>query len=79
MDNNMSEKLKIIDGEISNALDTITELEEKLSAVKTDEEGYVLKDECASIREKFASFNKSLQEVTRLLVESGILKEEDVK
>jgi hypothetical protein len=79
MDNNMSEKLKIIDGEISNALDTITELEEKLSAVKTDEEGYVLKDECVSIREKFASFNKSLQEVTRLLVESGILNEEDVK
>lgn len=79
MEDNYAEKLKIIDNQISRALGTITELEEKLSSIKTDEDGHISKDECNVLKQKFATFNKSLQELTRMLVESGILTEEDIK
>lgn len=79
MKHDLADKLKKIDDEISNALDTISELEKNLTTVRTDEEGHILKDECASIRDKFESVNKSVQELTRLLVESGILDENDIE
>jgi predicted nucleic acid-binding Zn-ribbon protein len=78
MNKDVADKLKKIDDEISNALDTISDLEDKLTTVKTDEEGHILQDECSTLKEKFAVFNKSLQELTRLLVESGILEESDI-
>lgn len=79
MDDNIAGKLEMIDSEISRALGTISELEKKLSDVKTDGEGHILKEECNILKQKFTAFNKSLQELTRMLVESGILTEEDVK
>lgn len=79
MKDDIAGKLKMIDGEISKALGTISELEEKLNSVKTDDEGHILKDECDILKQKFTTFNKSLQELTRMLVESGILTEEDIK
>lgn len=79
MDKGIAEKLKLIDDEISNALNTISELEDKLNTVKTDDEGYVLKDECGLLKEKFASFNKSLQELTGMLVDIGVITQEDVE
>lgn len=79
MKEDIAGKLKMIDGEIARAIGTISELEEKLNSVKTDDEGYILKDECDVLKQKFTTFNKSLQELTRMLVESGILTEEDIK
>lgn len=79
MDKDASEKLKLIDGEISNALNTISDLENRLDTIKTDNEGNVLKDECIVLKEKFASFNKSLQELTRMLLELGIISKEDIE
>lgn len=77
MDTNVTETLKVIDNEISIALNTISELEEKLNTIKTDDEGNMLKDECIVLKDKFASFNKSLQELTRMLAEIGIINNED--
>ena len=77
MDTNVTETLKVIDNEISIALNTISELEEKLNTIRTDDEGNVLKDECVVLKDKFASFNKSLQELTRMLAEIGIINKED--
>jgi hypothetical protein len=79
MDKDVAEKLQLIDAEISNALETISQLEEKLTTVRTDDEGNILKDECEILKDKFASFNRTFHKLTRKLVESGILKEEDVE
>lgn len=67
MDKEISDKLKLIDEKISNALDNINELEKKLSDARTDDEGHVLKDDCVLIREKFSSFSKSVEELLEML------------
>jgi hypothetical protein len=59
-------------------LNTITELEEKLTTIRTDEEGNVLKDECTVLREKFTSFNNSVNELTKMLLDLGIINKEDI-
>lgn len=79
MEKEVSQKLKVIDNEISNALSTITDLEEKLTVVRTDDEGHILKDECTALREKFDSFNKSIHELTNMLVELGVITKEDAE
>lgn len=67
MDKEISDKLKLIDEKISNALENINELEKKLSDARTDDEGRILKDDCALIREKFSSFSKSVEELLEML------------
>lgn len=79
METNVAEKLKAIDTEISNALNTITELEEKLTTIRTDDGGNVLKDECIILKDKFSSFNKSLHELTTMLAEIGLINKEDIE
>lgn len=75
----VEEKLQLIDKEISNALNTITELETKLSTIKTDEEGIVLKDDCNVLKNKFINFNESLGRLTKLLSELGIIDNDETK
>lgn len=79
MEQEVAEKLKTIDNEISKALNTITELEEKLTTIRVDEEGNVLKDECEVLKEKFVSFNKSIDDLTLMLVDIGIISENEAK
>lgn len=76
MDKEIAEKLKLIDDEISNALDTISQLEARLATIRTDEEGKVLKDECSVLRDKFTSFNESLEKLTDMLSDLGIIDKE---
>lgn len=77
MENEVVQKLKTIDDEISNALTTITELEEKLTTARIDDNGNILKDECVVLKNKFSSFNKSIDELTKMLFELGIIDSED--
>lgn len=77
MENEIVQKLKTIDDEISNALTTITELEEKLTTARVDDEGNILKDECVILKNKFSSFNKSMGDLTKMLAELGIIDSED--
>ncbi|KPU43075.1 hypothetical protein OXPF_33250 [Oxobacter pfennigii] len=76
MEKDISKQLKIIDTEISKAISTINELEKKLENIKTDDEGNVIKEDCTILRQKFSSFNSSLQELTKMLVGIGIIENE---
>lgn len=78
METDVAQTLLLIDAEISNALNTISQLEEKLSTIKTDDEGNIPTEECVILKDKFASFNRSFHDLTKMLVESGVLKEEDI-
>jgi len=77
MDKNAAEKLKLIDNEISNAIDNISEFGDKLDTIRTDSDGNILKDECTVLKEKFTAFSKSLDELTRMLTDLGIISKED--
>ena len=79
METDVAQTLQLIDVEISNALNTISQLEEKLTTIKTDDEGNIPKDECEILKDKFASFNRSFHDLTKMLVELGVLNEEDVE
>lgn len=79
MDKNIEEKLKLIDIEISNALNTISELEKDLKDIRADEMGNIPENQCHSIKDKFASFNKSFNLMLEMLVDSGVLTEQDIE
>jgi len=74
---NVEDKLRLIDSEISIALNTISELEEKLANIKMNEEGIVLKDECTVLKKKFKNFNEALSRLTKLLSELGIIDSQE--
>lgn len=79
MDNELTRKMKTIDNEISNALNAVTELEKNLTDAATDSEGNLLREECIMLKEKFASFSSSMNNLTKMLVEMGILDKEEGK